>query len=142
MRSVKFVIPGPPVGKGRPRFSTRGGFVKTYTPEKTVTYEKIVQQSYKEQCGDVFFDKEIPLRLIAIAYFPIPKSTSKKMRQLMVDGKIRPIKKPDVSNILKCWEDGCNGVAYYDDAQIVEITVSRYYAEEPRTEVIISEVET
>ena len=28
-KSISFNVPGEPQGKGRPRFSTRGGFVKT-----------------------------------------------------------------------------------------------------------------
>ena len=40
---VRFKVPGTPVGKGRPRVSTRGGkFAKMYTPEKTAYYESLV----------------------------------------------------------------------------------------------------
>ena len=36
---IRFVIPGEPQGKGRPKFSRQGNFVKTYTPAKTENYE-------------------------------------------------------------------------------------------------------
>ena len=39
----KFEVMGTPVAKGRPKFARRGNFVSTYTPEKTVNYENLVQ---------------------------------------------------------------------------------------------------
>lgn len=41
-----FTIPGTPVGKGRPKFSRAGAGVRTYTPEKTASYETLVKWSY------------------------------------------------------------------------------------------------
>ena len=46
---IKFTIPGPPQGKGRPRFTKSG---HTYTPAKTAEYEKLVQAEYIRQCVD------------------------------------------------------------------------------------------
>ena len=40
--AIYFVVPGQPIGKGRPRASTRGGFVRMYTDAKTVTYENAI----------------------------------------------------------------------------------------------------
>ncbi len=57
------------------------------------------------------------------AYYRIPKSDSKNKRQLKLDGKIRPNKKPDVDNIIKAVLDALNGVAYTDDAAIVEANI-------------------
>ena len=36
---VVIELDGPPRGKGRPRFSTRGGFVRTFTDKDTKAYE-------------------------------------------------------------------------------------------------------
>ena len=47
-----FVIPGEPVAKGRPKFSTRGGFVKAITPEKTANYETLVKLAFKQECPE------------------------------------------------------------------------------------------
>ena len=35
-----FTVPGAIVGKGRPRFTTQGRFVRAYTPKKTRDYEQ------------------------------------------------------------------------------------------------------
>ena len=73
------------------------------------------------------------------AYYPIPKSTSKKQHQAMLDGQIRPTKKPDWDNIGKIICDALNGIAYKDDSAIVEAMVEKYYSDEPRVEVLLEE---
>ena len=42
MMFVEFTIPGPPQGKGRPRFSVVKGHIHTRTPDDTVLYENLV----------------------------------------------------------------------------------------------------
>ena len=74
-----------------------------------------------------------------IAYLPIPKSTSKKNRQQMIDGVIRPTVKPDWDNIGKLIADALNKVAYDDDKCIVDSQVRKFYSEHPRTVVILQE---
>ena len=74
------------------------------------------------------------------AYYPIPQSASKKRQQLMRDHKIRPTTKPDVDNCLKCL-DAINRVAFYDDSQIVDAQVRKFYSDEPRLVITIQEAE-
>lgn len=74
------------------------------------------------------------------AYYPIPKSTSKKQHQAMLDGQIRPTKKPDWDNIGKIICDALNGIAYKDDSAIIEATVQKFYSDEPRVEVFLEEM--
>ena len=75
------------------------------------------------------------------AYYPIPKSTSKKKKVQMLQGVLLPDKKPDCDNILKCIADSLNTIAYDDDKQIVHMDIEKYYGEEPRTEVTLKERE-
>lgn len=136
-----FVIPGEPVGKGRPKFSTFNGHAVAYTPNKTVSYENLVKLSYQQQCTDaVPFEKGVQLIAEITAYFSIPKSASKKKTADMVMHKIRPTKKPDTDNIAKAVLDALNGIAYYDDSQIVSLTVHKLYNEYPKVIVAIEEV--
>lgn len=135
---MKFVVYGEPVAKGRPRFSSRGGFVRSYTPEKTLNYENLVKISF-----DMCKDKEKiegELQVIINAFFPIPKSTSKKKQQMMLDGSVHPTKKPDTDNIAKTILDALNGRAFDDDKQVVVLHVEKHYSNEPRVEVEITEV--
>lgn len=59
----------------------------------------------------------------------------------MLDGQIRPTKKPDSDNILKAVADALNQVAYRDDKQIVDTQVRKFYSETPRTVISIRKAE-
>jgi Holliday junction resolvase RusA-like endonuclease len=132
---VKFTVPGEPQGKGRPRFA-KG---RTYTPEKTVLYENLVKSEYIRQANKTFPDA--PLAMHIQAYFAIPASAPKSRRSDMLCGLILPTKKPDVDNIAKAIADSLNGIAYRDDSQIVELTISKHYVETPSVVVTIKEAE-
>lgn len=133
----KIVIDGEPQGKGRPRFSRNG---HAYTPERTVTYENNVRFAYLSEYGREKFPETAQIALEIAAYYGIPKSDSKKKRAAKLANEIRPTKKPDMDNVVKCIADGLNNIAYHDDKQIVSCTVEKYYSEEPRVEVVIREV--
>ena len=136
---IRFTIPGDPVGKGRPRFSTAGKFAKAYTPAKTVNYENLVKLEYERQCHGLTFGQDVPLDVRITAYYSIPQSVSKRKRELMLDRKIRPMKKADWDNIGKIVCDSLNGIAYRDDVQIVDAQVRKFYGETPRVVVTIQE---
>ena len=136
---VKFTILGEPAGKGRPRFRSVGPYVKTYTPEKTVTYENLVKLEYRRQCGDYRFPDDTPLDMRIMAYCGIPKSASKKKRKEMLEWRIRPLKKSDWDNIGKIIADSLNEIAYKDDVQIVDGQVRKFYSDRPRVVVTIQE---
>ncbi len=132
---MKIIIPGIPVAKGRPRLSKYG----TYTPAKTVNYEKLVKHYYMDQAEGIKLSG--PIRMEIYLFFPIPKSYSKKQVELIKAQGMVHTKKPDISNCLKSIEDALNGLAYDDDSQIVEIMAWKWYTlGEPRAEVMIWEV--
>lgn len=135
MSKITLTVPGKPLGKQRPRVLRNG---ITYTPKETVNYETLVKQLYITQ----HFCKQLegPIKMHIKAYFPIPKSVSKKKREEMITGKTRPVKKPDVDNIIKIIADSLNGLAYRDDSQIVECTIEKYFSDEGRVEIEIEEV--
>lgn len=137
---VKFMIPGEPKGKGRPRVERHGDRTVTRTPDDTIIYENLVRTEYQRQCGGHRFQDGAQLDLRVIAYYPIPSSKSKKQQQLMESGAIRPTKKPDTDNVLKVIADSLNQIAYKDDAQVVDASVRKFYSRNPRTVVCISEV--
>lgn len=132
---MKFVVLGAPMGKQRPRV-VKG---HAYTPRKTVEYEREVRGAYTEQVGKFYFDGA--LTVCIDAYYPIPKSASKKARQKMLSGELMPVKKPDYDNIGKIVCDSLNGLAYKDDCQIVDGRVRKFYSETPRVEVTIEPYE-
>lgn len=131
---MKLTIPGEPCAKQRPRMTKAG---HTYTPDKTVNYETLVKQLYIMQEKERL---EGALKMTVEAFFSIPKSTSKKNREKMLKGEIRPTKKPDWDNIGKIVSDALNEIAYKDDCQIVDARVRKWYSDNPRVEVEITEL--
>jgi Holliday junction resolvase RusA-like endonuclease len=134
---VVFTVPGKPRGKGRPRFTKAGGFVRTYTDRATASYENLVALEY-ERAGGKLTDK--PICMTVTAVYPIPKGVSKKMREAMLAYEVLPRIKPDIDNVLKAILDGLDGVAYHDDTQVQHLTAARVYGAEPRVQVILREM--
>lgn len=132
---MQLIIPGEPCAKQRPKF----GNGRTYTPQKTVNYETLVKQLYILQQKERL---EGALRMTVHAFLSIPKSTSKKNREKMLQGVIRPTKKPDWDNVGKIISDALNEMAYKDDCQIVDARVIKRYSDNPRVEVDITELTT
>lgn len=135
--TVYFTIPGEPQGKGRPRFNRYSGVA--YTPERTASYENLIALFYKEEYGDSRFPDKTQLQMRIEAIFSVPKSTSKVKAAEMVKGNIRPTKKPDADNIIKVVCDALNGIAYRDDAQIVQVVLDKWYGTEPKVVVKITD---
>lgn len=142
MKQIKFSVPGQPFGKQRPKFSRIGNGVKTYTPDETISYENLVKIMFREAAKGKMFKDDDMLDVRIIAYYEIPKSTSKKKRNLMLEHKIRPTKKPDWDNIGKIICDSLNKVAYHDDSAVVDAQVRKFYSEQPRVDVTIRAIES
>lgn len=138
-RWVRFIVPGEPVAKARPRLAEKRN---VYTAQKTKAYERKVRTYYRLTGAGLLFPKGVPLRLEAWVYFQAPKNTSKKRLARMEAGKADalPMKKPDGDNVLKALADALNGFAYHDDAQVVVWTIHKRYSKTPRAEILLEEV--
>lgn len=131
MKPLSFEIPGEPRGWARAR--TGGG--KFFTDSKTRS-EKATVAWWAKKAGAVIADG--PLQLTIIAYQGIPKSASKKRRAAMLSGAERPTKKPDSDNLAKLTMDALNKVVWRDDTQVVDLTVRKFWSDEPRIQIYIS----
>lgn len=126
--SVAFVVPGVPVGKGRPRFAKRGNFVRTYTPEKTASYENLVKVKAEEAMrGRTLIDG--PVSVDIELYVTPPASWSLKKQRSALLGETFPTAKPDMDNVIKGLFDACNEIVWKDDKQVVQLIVTKRYAE-------------
>lgn len=134
--SYTITIPGEPVAKARPRMTKSG---HTYTPKRTVDYERMVQTLFHAEHGSPALEGPILLRLDL--YFGIPKSRSKVARKRMQQGLERPCKRPDIDNCLKAVCDALNGISYKDDSQIVAAVIQKFWSDEPRAEVTIEKLD-
>jgi len=120
MREVTFFVEGTPQGKQRAR-STRSGH--HYTPKKTVDYESLIKNSYRNTDYGMSVPLETAIKLNVWAGFPIPKSWSTKKKMESHNAMC----KPDFDNILKVVGDALNGVAWKDDKQIVQSAIIKRY---------------
>ena len=135
---VMYTVYGEPVGKGRPRFAKRGNFVSTYTPLKTKTYEDEIRMMAKAAMGSSE-PLETPVTVAIYIRVGIPASFSKQKRKDAIEGILKPTKKPDADNVLKCFLDGMNEIVYLDDKQVVNIHLTKVYSETPAVEIMVKE---
>ena len=132
----EFEMYGSIVGKARPRMNTRTG--RAYTPTKTKLYEYALRQWFLREYPN-FKPIENRVKVTIIAYFEIPKSTSKKKEAEMLANNISPTKKPDADNIIKIVLDGMNKFAFKDDTQVTKLEIEKKYDVQPRVYVKIEE---
>lgn len=141
MIAVRFTVPGAPVGKGRPKVSTRGGaFARMYTPEKTANYEGLVAHAgHAAMAGRALIEGAVSV--VMDIRLEVPASWSKKKQARALAGHEMPTKKPDIDNVEKAIFDGLNGVVWKDDVQVVDVCKRKRYAEAPGVTVEIEELE-
>jgi Holliday junction resolvase RusA-like endonuclease len=135
---VMYTVYGEPVGKGRPRFARRGTFVSTYTPQKTKSYEDEIRMMAKAAMGSNEL-LDTPVTVAIYIRVGIPKSFSKQKRKDALAGIIKPTKKPDLDNVAKCHLDAIQGIIVFDDKLVVNLHVTKVYAETPAVEVMVKE---
>lgn len=127
--TVAFFVPGEPVAKGRARAFVRHGHVAHYTPEKTARYENLVKLAAQQAMNSE--PLEGPLSLYCTFALPVPASYSKKRTEACLSGSEWPCKKPDTDNLVKSIKDGCNGVVWKDDCQVVLVLAIKVYSKYP-----------
>ncbi|MFL8940663.1 RusA family crossover junction endodeoxyribonuclease [Clostridioides difficile] len=116
---INFTIDGEPVGKERPRFNL--ATKRTYTPNKTKSYEELIKWLYQSKVKHYF---EGYIKMTLRCYYSIAKSNSKKVKEQKRNNVLRPSKKPDIDNVVKIIADSLNEIAYKDDTQIVEVVAN------------------
>lgn len=136
--AISFVIPGNPISQGRPRAAKRGKKIIMYDPKESKDYKRYVAMIAKQHAPNNLLEGALGVKLKI--YRQIPKSTTKKDRELYNAGIKRPTVKSDIDNYTKSILDACNGIIYKDDSQIVGLWAEKYYSDEPRAEIEITEV--
>ena len=121
-----FSVDVKPMGKGRPRFANG----HAYTPEATRNYEGLLRTKYKSVYGAIS-PAVGPLSMTIVAEFARPKTGQK--------GDWCE-KRPDADNIAKAVLDALNGIAYADDAQVVDLRVTKQWADKNKVTVRIEPI--
>ena len=136
---IEFIVPGKAQAKQRPKFNRFSG--RAYTPKQTISFENWVRDCYFRSISSIDnkpTDK--PLKVSITMYVEIPQSKSKKQKEKMLTGEIKPIVKPDVDNVAKSILDALNGIVYLDDKQIIELDIEKLYEKTSWTKVKIVEI--
>jgi Holliday junction resolvase RusA-like endonuclease len=140
MAEIQFVVPGVPVGKGRPRASKTKAGVRMYTPAKTASYEAVVAYAGRQAMAGR--DPEQGALAVALTIVvPIPASWSGAKQERAVSGRIMPTTKPDIDNIEKAIFDALNGICWRDDVQVTDVLKSKRYGRQPGVRVTINPLE-
>ena len=132
---IKFTIKGKPIALKRHR-STRSG--RMYDPsakDKKQIWLQIARFKPKRPL-------EGQIMLFATFYMPRPKKHFRtgKYANVLKDGVPEyHTNTPDLSNLIKLYEDILQPSFYLDDSQICRIQAEKIYSKQPRTEIIIEE---
>jgi Holliday junction resolvase RusA-like endonuclease len=133
---ISFTVPGRPIPKARPRVVNG----HAYTPRETQEYERAVQWHYRMTARS-HLPLTVPCAVEMVFRFPIPASARRKtMPDKIKAGDPYPYR-GDLDNLCKAVLDALNGLAFTDDALVVEISARKEYGE-PGAEVTITEVAT
>ena len=134
---ITFIVPGKPVGKGRPRAAARGKHITLYTPQKTATYESTVALAADQaMAGKPLITG--PVETLMTIVLPVPASWPKRKQADALAGVVMPTSKPDMDNVVKAIFDAINGIVWTDDVQVVGLRVRKVYGAIPRVQVTVS----
>ncbi len=126
-------IPGKPVPLNRPRFGKGGRVYDTQREIKQKVISYINLHKPKEPIKG-------PVMVWWVFDFAMPKGWSTKKKKEM-DGKPHT-SRPDVSNLIKFYEDCMNGIIYVDDSQIFSGSFTKRYGYDAKTLISIEPLKT
>lgn len=124
----KIILPGNPIPSARARILKSG---HSYNPKAKQQSE--IAWDMKSQFLHVPLSE--PISLQVTFFMPKPLGWSGKKKKAY-EGQPH-CKRPDLSNMIKFYEDAANGILWFDDALVYNIIASKFYSEKPRTEIII-----
>lgn len=143
-QEVFITIPGPPVGKNRPRFARIGKGVRTYSDQEDEQSLWVMSARNQLRRLNRFFDGAVEIRVRFWIKRPAGHyGSGKNEGVLRPSALVVPEKKSDLDNYEKFMLDCLNHCHIWkDDSCVVGIDSKKRYAErgtEPRTEILITE---
>lgn len=130
---IQFEIDGEPISWMRPAHRS----FRSNNKNVTVVYDKqkhdkeMVRWQIRGQFKEEIFT--VPLLVDLTFRMPIPKSTSKKVREQMKQGEMHHMRRPDIDNLSKFYLDCMNELVFSDDAQIWTLYARKVYSSYPST---------
>lgn len=129
--NYEIILEGSPIAKKRPMIVRRGG--KTWATDCQEHEKELVKfqlrQNYPKLC-----ENPIPKHVPLIVNFEFHLASNPSNRSIIEWGMLDHVYTPDISNLIKFYEDVFNGIIYHDDSQIVQINFSsKCYSNNPKT---------
>lgn len=137
MNEIKFTIDGPVQAQQRPRFARKGRHVHTYDAKESRTYKAHVQKCAAPYAPEQLIDSAIELHVVIYRPLTSDIKRSKVQTAKALSGERKPIKKPDIENLVKGIMDGCTGVLWVDDSLVTKLVAEKVFGEEERAEITI-----
>lgn len=133
---LSFSMSGAPRGQGRPRATARRGLASVYKAATDRRYESSVAAVARTAMG-ALSPLEGALSVSLRFRLPVPKSATKRDRAAYLSGEQAYFGAFDIDNLAKAILDGCNGICWVDDRQIVRLFVTKIAAEMPGVDVVV-----
>ena len=133
---INITIKGKPIALKRHRSTRTGRMYDPSAKDKKQIWLQIARFKPKRPL-------EGKIMLFATFYMPRPKShyrTGKYANVLKDKMPEYHTNTPDLSNLIKLYEDILQPSFYLDDSQICRIQAEKVYSKQPRTEIIIEEI--
>lgn len=125
---MTFEVPGRPHAKQRPRVVGRVAF----TPKETVNAETFIRLTAAPHFPAPI-DGPVSIEITAVF---VPAASWSKAKQARALGGPH-VQRPDLDNLAKSATDALNGVAYFDDGQIAEMTCRKVWGPAAKTVVTV-----
>ena len=140
---TKFEFDIEPVEQTRPRARIVKAFdrktrrfknsVSFYDVKKVNEYKVLLGMLARQQVKMKRYTKPKGALSVSFTFVrPMPKSFTKKQREMALKFEILPIKKPDLSNYLKSTEDALNKILWDDDNAIVQELPMKIFGMKPK----------
>lgn len=126
-----------PEAKKRHRSGIRNNRVVTYDPQKADKIKTKWDVAAKLREKGLLKPLEGPIEIYITSFYPWPKSWSKKRVKAAKESGSYKTSKPDVDNEAKWWLDILNGIAWKDDAQVVQSWSEKRYSDKPGIEITL-----
>lgn len=123
--NLEVLIPGEPIGQGRPRFARRGKFVTAYDPPKSRTWKadaRSAMMAALEHPARLPFPAGVLLTVEVCAVFSRPAGSYSKRSP---KGREPKITRPDTENVVKAVLDAGTGTLWHDDSQVWHLTARK-----------------
>jgi len=118
-----------PTAQQRPRhMTTHSGIHRAYKSGSQKANERTLEAMLMPHVPKMALEGALELQFVAS--LPVPSSVTKRQREAMLCGKIRPTVKPDLDNVTKQLKDSMTRMHFWhDDKQVVRMVCEKVYAE-------------